>query len=304
MTQAGSMEDKNLAREIKLAAAIVLANCDNILVIDDLLALAKNEQEDFRYWAIKGLTMPIIRGYLTAPENTDTLRKVITDLDSVLAKETSAVVISQIADVVPGNLEEGAKLLQDCINKRLMQYQNWTVDNELNDLEIMQKIFALVGSPELAGNPKIVKDLVRSTTELYCAAYQRYVKGMQAKGPGDKNLVVLSDTSRQDLETLLIEGELGFLRICKRMQQGRFLLAMQSARWVEMKVIITQLIGPQGWVNQTFGITLASANQELPGPLIPDPPDQLIQNAFNLQSAQGNTIGSDQYSPPVRESNY
>ena len=284
--QAGqNHNDKNLGSNINISTAVVLAHCDNAILIEDLAELLQNDSEFIRYWAAKGLAGARIQRYFTSnnTEATASLQTAVSTLNNALQKETSSFVIAQIAQAAPLN-QEGAKIIQGCAGRRIEQYQNWKVTNELSDLDILNKIFDMLDSQQLEDNEQI-KELAFNALKLFSVAYQRYTQSMQYKDNGNM-LALLPKTSQCELETLLIRAEVEFIRISKTDRRARFAIPIQKKKWKELNVHYMSLIRV---VNNYFKIF--PENQENPPvPTVGPPPTEIIEIAKILNNIQSNSV--------------
>ena len=285
MQAAQNHNDKNLGSNINISTVVVLAHCDNDILIEDFAELLQSDSEFIRYWAARGLAGTRIQRYFTAgdTDTTASLQTVVSALNNALQKENSSFVIAQIAQAAPPN-QEGAKIIQGCAGRRVEQYQSWKVNNELADLDILSKIFNMLDNQRLEDDEQI-KDLAFSALKLFSVAYQRYVQSMQYKDNGNI-LPLLSGTSQRELETLLIRAEVEFIRISKVDRRARFAVPIQKRKWKELNVHYMSLIRV---VNNHF--KMFPENQDKPPvPTVGPPPIEVIESAKILNSIQSESI--------------
>jgi len=300
LAKANSMKDKSFANRLKLQCVVVLGHTDNPSIIDDLLSLAGDESPSIRYWAIKGLAMPVIQAALQGdnadnPQITDTKNKMLASLNDLLKTETAAIVISQIAAAAVPTDPEGLKLLQNCAAKRSQMYKDWTVDNEQVDLEMINKILDIIVSKRYQDDRQIETNLMRSAATLFSAAFQRYKNGTRHQLSQTETIQLLSVASQQALLALLIEGEKRFIFVTDRGIRQRFAIEIVKKRWASLNNAFKGLIGPNGAVERTFGIyTAQEVSEGRPLIKIPAPPEKLIKQAVNLKKLkeQDNIISS------------
>ena len=288
---AEGLSDKKLAERLKLQGVAVLANVDNISVLDDLLVLCEDKAMEIRYWAVKGLTMPRVQEYLRAngAENEAARQKVITALDKILDAETDGLVIGQIA--LAGLPEgSGGRLLQKCVSKRVALYKNWQVDNELVDLDIIGSIMAAVSSGQLSNSQQAQVDLMRSAVELYTAAFLRYIKGMRHEIDANKVIIVLSEASQNELLTLLVEGEKGFIRMANSTRSIRFLADAKKQNWTVLYNSFGRLVGPKGDLQQVFPVYPATMEEGKYLVEIADVPQSLVDAAVVREKMKEDVI--------------
>ena len=292
LSSAQGQDDTKLSQAIKLSAVVILAFTDNRLLIEELLTLLKDENEDVSYWSARGLGMTGIQTYLISndPEADSDRTSVVTALAETLDSETSGLVIARIALAAPVH-PEGVGIIQQSLSKRLGQYQSWNVQDELEDRTIIQKIFEIVERDKLQNDRKLEADLIRSATELFSIAYQRYTKSMQYVGPDGEVIELLPMKSRRELITLLVDSEAGFLHIVRSDRRPRFPGAIQKNKWKDMEANYNYLLGVGGPLNQQFSIyPEGAAEPQLPQ--LPEPPENLIERAKILKQIEDKTIAN------------
>ena len=280
--QAGqNHNDKNLGSNINISTAVVLAHCDNAILIEDLAELLQNDSEFIRYWAARGLAGARIQRHFTTNDvnTTTSLQTAVSTLNNAMQKETSSFVIAQIAQAAPPN-QEGAKIIQGCTGQRVKQYQSWKVNNELADMDILNKIFNMLDNQQLEDDEQI-KDLAFNALKLFSVAYQRYTQSMQYKDNGDM-LPLLPEASQRELETLLIRAEVEFIRISKTDRRARFAVPIQKRKWKELNVHYLSLIRV---VNSYFKIFPENQTKP-PVPTVGPPPTEFIESAKTLNNIQ------------------
>jgi len=277
-----AFRDRELADQIKNSVVVILANCNNSLIIDDLISLLEDKSEFIRYWAVRGLSMPVIQAYLSSEDSKaeSELQKVISGINGLLQKETSAFIIAQIVSAAPVN-EAGIKLIKECVQARVKLYQSWQVDNEKADWQILQKIFDIINGKQLEDRPKFESDLVRSAVELFSLAFQRYTKSFYSEGENGKTLDLLSEMSRRELTNLLILSEAEFLRIIDNSRRPRFAGLLQKQKIEDMQNVFNSMVRPKGELDRKYKIYPTNAQQPDLPELIPVPPE-VVQRAKNL----------------------
>ncbi len=281
--QLNALTDKKLAQRIKISATAALAYTDNINVIEDLVALLKDEAPEIRYWAARGLAMPEIQQYLTSnePQASSSAQNVLAELGNCLKKEDSPLVISQIVAAAPVQIG-GVQLLQDCIAKRIEQYQNWTVNNELSDYGIFRKISVIINSNLLADNKNLETKLIQNAIELFSVAYQRYTKGMSYSESEGSVVELLTETSSKELATLLIEAEASLLLVSRSPRIASFDNFLPQKNWKRLEVYYKYLLRD---VNDRFSI-YPEGKSEPELPTVSDPPAKIIERAKNLKQVE------------------
>ena len=287
-----------LGQQQKLSSVVLLDACDNVLLLDDLVALLSDESDDIRMWAARGLAgRNIHKTLLQGQPDEATVNKVISGLSGCLDQTSSAVVVEQIARA--GNLPKAqgcAALMDKCAKVRVALYRQWTVTNELSDLRIIKEMLAAAAGNGIYGDANLRTQVVAGAAQLYSAAYSRYSKGMTYREGEDENspmLVLLKPGSQQALETLLIEGESAFIKIANltgsSRTRARFLTALKERKWANILRAFDYLMGKDGTINGAFNIYSGAGGPEA----LPDPPAEVITRAKNLRDLADNLIDTD-----------
>jgi hypothetical protein len=151
-----------------------------------------------RYWAVHAVTNPVIAAKLNAvaEENPDLVKQIAQKLKDQLTKENSPEILSLIIDFA-GNLKgsRGRELLLVIADKRIQQYENWTVDNELLDNAVLINLCEAVIS-QREGKAEVA----RRFAQLYSFAMQRYIQSID-------NETLLDSSQKQQLASVLVEVE-------------------------------------------------------------------------------------------------
>jgi hypothetical protein len=284
LNQAAKLPDKKLSANVQLSTVILVAETDSVELINDYLALLKNESQAVRYWAAKGLSGPAIFRFLAAEETeSESLEAVLAGLRDCLEKETDAMVISAIAAAASISVHSAAiELVNLCVNKRIASYSSWMVDRELEDLNIFRNVLEMVDRDVEEGDTDLQSDLVRHAVRLYAVAYSRYWLGRQCD-KADSSLSLLKSDSQQQLETFLIEGERLLRLVAGRFDQNirktqRFLKAVDSGKCSELsRSYVLLLDNESGTINRVFDLYPDEGID--PYPSLPDPPVELIEMA-------------------------
>ncbi|OQA01784.1 MAG: hypothetical protein BWY71_00256 [Planctomycetes bacterium ADurb.Bin412] len=289
-----SSKNPNLAREIRYTSVVALAACDNVKIIPDLLALFDEESPSLRYWAVKGLNGNAITAAIRqASEDDSQWKTVLAGLTKQAARETDSEVISQLVSLATAlsNHPEALDALPICTSRRIELYKNWTVDNELSDLELIQQLIDVAVSEAVRQMPQVQTNLIRSAAQLYTAAYYRYVLGIKYKVSEEETLNLLSPQSQAYLETVLIEGEVYFRNITDAPQkQSRFMKDIQDGDFEDFPKTYEQLFSNQGIVSRAF--KLLQEGQTLLEPL-PAPSEEIIEKARTRNAIETSSIGSN-----------
>ena len=287
------LEQKELGRQIALAALIVMAACDNPALLDQILPLLQHERPEIRYWTVTALNKPTT---LAALREDQALRgQVINALRTLLNRENPAELLQIVAEWASQLADDPQvdPLLQAIVAQRVQKYQAWNVSEEMCDLAILRAILNVAGTPTAFQQTQRRAALVRAAADLYCAAGTRYVKAMGYTKPDTnppQTLPLLTDDSQIASETLLIQAEELFLALASRstdVYRGRMRESIGSENWDRVQAALEALVGPdQGLINRAFNIY--STGQQIT--TVPDAPQEVVQRAETLSTLRRNLL--------------
>ena len=277
-----SMPDVEMAYQVRLSAVVVLSYCSDTAVVKYLSELLGDESPDVRYWAVKGLGSGNLFEQLSQANSGDPMvEEVMAALKTMLESTDDSELLAQTAQAaaMPNHLP-ALEVLQECMKKRIVLYENWTVTNEMVDLVILKQLFSVVDKGVLSEDDEFQKSLLRTGAQLYSAAYYRYSKGMLYRDEDGTALPLLNGPTQQNIQTLLIEGELGWLSVSRSSRPvSRFMVALKRNNWSELDNSYKQLLSVGGQVDQAFGFYGGGQNGEVPLPVLPDPLASVVNQA-------------------------
>jgi hypothetical protein len=157
-----------------------------------------DENNAIRYWAVHSVTNPGITAKLNSggADNLKRAGKITEQLKKVVessSPETLALMAGFAAKV---DIPEGEELLLQIADMRIKRYENWKVEYELLDGDILKLLDSKIPA-ESTSKPEVAHRF----GQLYSYAIQRYVKGRD----------VLSDTQKNQLASVLVETEISYI---------------------------------------------------------------------------------------------
>lgn len=298
MTAATAGTDAALAQKARTAIAIIIAQYDHPLLIDDVLILLKDSLPQVRYGAAKGFTVMNIRKHLD--ETSEALAAVQAGLSGAMETETNSEVIAQMAQAGGFPNEQGINLLIKALQTQRKAYQQWSLTcNENADAMTLQQAIQLAMSPALSQgtgssgdqqNPLANKrgELLYAIAELYAAGLQRYVKGALYVTEDGTPLSLLPQRNELQLQSLLIDIERELRRISSSQRPPRMAAALQKTTpqmiRAEMEATFEDILGYEGELQRALTIyKTEDAYKALPL-LVPDPSVKLVNRARALQN--------------------
>jgi hypothetical protein len=174
---------------------LILVDSLEDLRLADLAIKQLNDENAIQYWAVHSITNAGIIKQLNSggAANVELAERITKQLKGLVensSPETLALMAEFAAKV---NIPQGEELLLQIADWRIKKYQDWTVEYELLDGEILKLL-----DSEIPSESTSKADVARRFGQLYSYAIQRYVKGRD----------VLSDTQNNQLASVLIEIEI------------------------------------------------------------------------------------------------
>jgi len=280
---------KKIGGQIYLSTVIIMAMCDNLILADDLVRMLDAPSEEVRYWAAKGLAGKNLHHALTTSrDNVKYIKPILQGLNKCLSQTNSEGVIANIA-VAADLLDKKASvtILQQCVRKRIDDYQKWKVIDEATDKILLLQLLAVAAHEDIYGDEAARRNLLQSVADFYSLAYQRYFNGLRYRD-NNTSLPLLQDQNRQALETMLIEGErkiqsLAVNRGNAQIAGPRFAAGIKSGKPASLDLAYRELIGKDGVMDRTWKITSKLK--------LPKPPQAVVDRARTLRDIKKNLIG-------------
>jgi hypothetical protein len=195
---------------------ILTANLKSPKLAPIALARVGDEDEAIRYWAVKAVTQPAVVVQLTDEVTHDeaTVELILKAIgERILVEPMPEIQRMMIDFAAPFNLPAARQSLLSLAEQRKKAYQDWTVKNELLDVNLLT---ALGNIAYLEQDAETKKTFGRAFAELYAMVFQRYLKGTNQ----------LSAEQMDQLTTVIAEVD---QRVVTKVMgiQTRVLIAMQ-----------------------------------------------------------------------------
>jgi hypothetical protein len=191
---------KGLTPEVKkfrviLNLLILVDSLHDLRLSDLAMKWLDDKNKAIQYWAVHSITNPGIIEQLNSKEaaNLELAGKITEQLKKVVessSPETLALIAEFAAEV---EIPEGEELLLQIADMRIKRYENWTVEYELLDGDILRLLDSRIPAGSMS-KPEVS----RRFGQLYSYVIQRYVKGQD----------VLNDTHKNQLASVLVETEI------------------------------------------------------------------------------------------------
>lgn len=151
-----------------------------------------NSKPAISYWAVHCLTNPEIIAKFNSAKDSESAHEIARRLEAVVPTASSLTLelITSFAGSI--KIPEGFDMLIKVADKRIASYADWSVENELMDVSVLQQLCEKI----TASDPGKA-EAARRFCQLYSDVFQRYLKG------GDW----LNDTEKTQLISVLVETE-------------------------------------------------------------------------------------------------
>ncbi len=251
---------------VKLNLLILINDLQSLEASELVLDEINSDTQAIRYWAVHCLTNEGVTRELSEAETEDLRLAIqITERFKELIETCDINTLRLITDFASRlTIRQGEELLIAIADKRISQYEDWTVRNELFDSKLLKLLYSKISS-EGSTNQAIA----RRFAQLYAYGLQRYAKGKD----------IISSSSKHELASMLIEIE----NVCI----SELLLPSSVIKRSIEKDLMTvysqeyqDLFGSEGnagEVTEKLGIdygTKEDGSKRLTPLMLPDPPGQ------------------------------
>jgi len=198
-SKAATLQDGPRRSSLDLNLLILAAEMKSTKMADFGLDMIDSQNAAIQYWAIKIIASPHIAEQLTARATADLqLKKRILDTLAISIKKdicpVSLSVVLGFTKALGTDDSQGSALVYQIAQKRIDQYQNWTVKYELLDRELLNMLTSCTFS---AGNASKRSECARAFGQLFSYVMQRYILGQD----------ILSSNSKQQLASVMVDVE-------------------------------------------------------------------------------------------------
>ncbi|TFG49870.1 MAG: hypothetical protein E4H40_02255 [Candidatus Brocadiia bacterium] len=150
---------------------ILIDGLENPGLIDLAADKVRSKNKAIQYWAVHCVTNLNLLKKLEAKEEYKKIDKILEDVSAV-AEGTSVETLSLIADF-SANLKgrKGKELLLKIADKRIMQYEQGTVEEELFEADVLKLLFGKIKDGEIPEPETAVR-----FAQLYSYVFQKYIR--------------------------------------------------------------------------------------------------------------------------------
>ncbi|AQT69380.1 hypothetical protein STSP2_02569 [Anaerohalosphaera lusitana] len=261
-----SWEAGERKKQIQTNLIILAARLQSPQLVDFAVNMLSQDDIVIRYWAVKSLTgdrlVKMLNDPITADKNiTD---KILTALNGYIGPNTTAEVLAVISRFA-ADLEAPATndMLLKIVDVRMRDYEDWTVDYEKADAEILA---VLAGEAQnLSGSQKA--RFLGAFAQLYSYTIQRYILGQDLLDKENENYLI---ATMAEVEQKILPKLLG-------RPQDSIRKALDRGNLTELKQEHDRLFGSTGRkglleYDNTLDYGTDKAGQKLSGPRTLSPP--------------------------------
>jgi hypothetical protein len=250
-------------------------------LVDLAMKWLDDENKAVRYWAVRSVTNAGITGRLNSKEaaNLEMAGKIteITEQLKKVVESSSPEILALMAEFAARvDIPQGEELLLQIADMRIKRYEDWKVEYELLDGDILKWLDSKIPA-ESASKP----DVGRRFGQLYSYAIQRYVKGQD----------VLSDTQKNQLASVLVETETSCIGRRLKVTQSVVKNAVEQGDYTALLQEHGRLLGDETKAGQlplklNFDYGKSPDGSRRIAPLaLPEPPKELIPSTKLRTSA-------------------
>lgn len=173
---------------------ILIDGLENVRVSSLAIDMLDDPSKVIRYWAVRCVTEMTIVEKLNSKEdgNPELAGKIAEKLEEI-SEQASSEMLGPIARFAAWiKVPQGRQLLLKLTDKRIKDYQQWSVEYELFEAELLKLLCNKIAASK---NPDA--EIARRFAQLYSYTIQRYIKGRN----------ILSENQQQQLISVMVEVE-------------------------------------------------------------------------------------------------
>lgn len=268
LAEAEKLSDAGRKASVKMNLLLMLEKAGQVATAKMAAAYLGDADAGVRYYAAKCAANPAVLSRLNSggQENTAAARDLAARLKGIVATESNPKVLEPAVEFGAGlNMPEGVELLVSIANRRISDYEKWTVKNELLDGKLLNA---------LCSKAKANKSAATAFGQLLSHCIQKYMKQMAAPSympvMGEQQAVYLATALAAVEKGCLGELRGGSTAIQAAISKGAGGASALSGEYT----LLFGGEGTQGELTKVFGAKYPDAagrEQDLPRPL-PDKP--------------------------------
>jgi|GEM_PF-2020222 len=201
LAEADKVADLDKRNSIKTNLLIMLDKVGHIRTAKVALGQLSAQNVPVRYWALRCLMNPAVVTQLNeaGQGNPESAREIASQLKGVVATESSPYCLELALDFADGaNAPEAADLLITIANRRIGEYENWTVRYEFLDGKLLDALCKKAKSDKAAAT---------AFGQLFSHCMQKYIKYMESPSQSP----ILGEQQAGYLASVLVAIEKGCL---------------------------------------------------------------------------------------------
>lgn len=181
------------AKTLLTANLLMLAyDIGNFDAAKSALSYLQNSNTMLRYWAARNFANSAVIAQLNQDRQADRQETAAKILSAVQA-EKSGDILASYAQFAAGIKDPaGNNILSAVAKKRIEQYLDWTVSDEMSEDAILKAL-----TDRTKTDTESTKEMAKNFATLYSLVVQRYIQGQQT----------ISDTSKTYLASVIVQGD-------------------------------------------------------------------------------------------------
>jgi hypothetical protein len=276
-------EDKRFS--VILNLLVLTDSLEDPRLADLAIKWLNDENKAIRYWAVHSVTNSGITKQLNSggADNSELAERIARQLKELVDSSSPEILALMAEFAAKVGIPQGEELLLQIADMRIKRYEDWKVEYELLDGDILKWLDSKIPL-ESASKP----DVGRRFGQLYSYAIQRYVKGQD----------VLSDIQKNQLASVLVETEISYISKRLRVAQSVVKNAVEQGDYTALLQEHGRLLGDETKAGQlplklNFDYGKKPDGSRRIAPLaLPEPPKELIPSTKLRTSADNGSTGS------------
>jgi hypothetical protein len=257
---------------------ILADSLEDLRLADLAIKWLNDENNAIRYWAVHSVTSSGITAKLNSggAANLELAGKIAEQLKKVVESSSPEILALMAGFAAKVDIPQGEELLLQIADMRIKRYEDWKVEYELLDGDILKLLDSKIPAESMSK-----PDVGRRFGQLYSYVFQRYIKGRD----------VLSDTQKNQLASVLVETEISCISKLLKVAQSVVKNAVEQDDYTALLQEHSRLLGDETKVGQlplklNFDYGKGPDGSRRIAPLaLPEPPKELIPSTKLRTSA-------------------
>jgi hypothetical protein len=205
LEEVNTLQEEDRRFLITVNLLVLIDGLEDPALIELAIDKVKSDNKAIQYWAVHCITnLNMLKKLSSNADSVRNVNKILDEISTVVDGTCTEVLslVAQFSANVQGR--RGKTLFLKIVDKRIKEYENWTVKDELFDGEVLKLLYNKIQPSGITDT-----DIARRFAQLYSYVFQKYVLIMEGGnspgGPATTQLAsVLAEIEKACISKILI----------------------------------------------------------------------------------------------------